>query len=590
MLVKNPAGRVIEIAESEWEDAKARGCEMIEPAVVFDEVMGRPTLSVIVLAWNRLDQTKKCIASILGTTRLDFELIVVDNASNDGTPEYLADIAKTDARVRIITNKENRGVAGGRNDGIREARGRFLAFFDNDSTVGSGWDRIMLDVFTRRVHAGFVGRNGTNMQTFTQRGMRAVTLLTDREVRCDIVSGGATMVRREVFEECGLLDEWGMGEFWHEDMEICLRAARAGWESYAVVYPWDHKAHSSYREEKGAQWMEAFDKNLEYIKNKLNRGNEVTILLNRDTYERDLYRYGREFFDYLTRRGCVARISYMPPIVPASVRRAAAFGIETSSDRFLFMGYKNSIAPWSWPAYFKAEKTIILSARPVTQDMGELAYPCHVGPDKDIFNASVRPTSLLPPAAFVFMHRGSSKAQGTDLAVRAYLEEFSGEDTILVLKPDIISDIRLLQLVDEVRKATGSKARIIFEDAAEDDRRVAAFLRRANAVLMPSRAASEPLRAHEAHACGSRIIGTPVGALGGLIDAPVSGQWVPSTYLNNPVEPFYTTEEWPEWVEADVKELRGAMRRAYAGEIEGVVAPHLDRETTFDILRGIIKR
>ena len=75
-----------------------------------------------------------------------------------------------------------------------------------------------------------------------------------------------TSVHAAKVYEVGLLDEWGMGEFWHEDSEICLRAALAGWLSFTVRFPWEHKYHSSYKAEKGAAWMEKFQANLDYIR------------------------------------------------------------------------------------------------------------------------------------------------------------------------------------------------------------------------------------------------------------------------------------------------------------------------------------
>ena len=90
-----------------------------------------PLVSVIVPTRNRAGYLlRRSIDSVLAQTFRDFELIVVDDASSDETPQLLATF--TDPRLRVIRREQSSGVAAARNAGVREARGEFVAFNDDD--------------------------------------------------------------------------------------------------------------------------------------------------------------------------------------------------------------------------------------------------------------------------------------------------------------------------------------------------------------------------------------------------------------------------------------------------------------------------
>jgi glycosyltransferase involved in cell wall biosynthesis len=78
-----------------------------------DFVEGRPLVSIVVLTYNGLDYTKSFIDSIFRYTKTPFELILVDNASNDDTPVYLIELTKTRSNIKVILNKENKGFPAG---------------------------------------------------------------------------------------------------------------------------------------------------------------------------------------------------------------------------------------------------------------------------------------------------------------------------------------------------------------------------------------------------------------------------------------------------------------------------------------------
>ena len=91
-----------------------------------------PPISVLMSVWNGLPYVRATIESIRAQTHADFEFIIVDNVSTDGTREFLREVAATDPRIRLFLNEENLGHSGGLNRGLAECRGEWVARIDAD--------------------------------------------------------------------------------------------------------------------------------------------------------------------------------------------------------------------------------------------------------------------------------------------------------------------------------------------------------------------------------------------------------------------------------------------------------------------------
>src|SRR6266852_3912765 len=91
---------------------------------------GEPDISVVLATYDRRHSLPRAIASVVAQDVAGFELIVVDDASRDGTPAYLATLA--DPRVRVIVAERNGGPSVARNLGLKAARAGVVAFLDSD--------------------------------------------------------------------------------------------------------------------------------------------------------------------------------------------------------------------------------------------------------------------------------------------------------------------------------------------------------------------------------------------------------------------------------------------------------------------------
>ncbi|HEY9173466.1 MAG TPA: glycosyltransferase, partial [Verrucomicrobiae bacterium] len=202
---------------------------------------GKPMASVILLVLNQLEHTRRCLESLAAHTPLPHEIIVVDNGSNDGTPEFLREwLAKTPHGI-VIHNETNLGFAAGNNQGLALARGQNVVLLNNDTVVTAGWLEGMLDVLRREPDTGVVGPMSNRVsgpQFVSEVGYTDLSGLpafakqwaqthAGQSFEVGRAVGFCLLARREVIERIGGLDErFGSGNF--EDDDFCIRARLAG--------------------------------------------------------------------------------------------------------------------------------------------------------------------------------------------------------------------------------------------------------------------------------------------------------------------------------------------------------------------------
>ena len=594
MWVKNPTGRIVEVPDSFWAEKglESQGYEkmdiQVRPEVIGADARRRSyDVSIIIMAWNRLEMTVKCLDSIFEHTSCDYELILVDNGSKDGTPEYFKELAEKRPNITLVLNETNRGVAGGRNDGIKAAKGRYLAFFDNDSTVGPDWDKIMLEIFLHNPSVGFVGRLGTTFFDFNQPGMRLMSPEND-PIQVDVVSGGATMIRREVFHEVGLLDEWGMGEFWHEDSELCLRASLAGWHSYTVKFPWEHKYHSTYKDEKGKAWFDKFQSNLDYIKKKINKNNTITVY--RDYHGDDcmesLCICTTNVVAKLREKGWNVIRKPTKKIVPMGLRICTGNVMEYKGKQHWWVHQENDVCQKSWLEPLKEADLI----NPPSPFCGENLIRSGVpkekvidlspnGLDKNIYNPKVVPAIQFADTFFLFANGATQPRKGTDVLLKAYFEEFTGSDNIVLFFKDGNYGHRknTQKALADLRSKHKNPPSVIYEWNYWTPEKLAKYYRRAavnGAFVNPHRSEGFGMCILEALCCGAPVICTGWGGNMSFCTPEntelIKSKMVHSTFHNNDQEPYYGKDEKPKWAEPDKAHLKKLLRKVYNNNGKGL--------------------
>jgi N-acetylglucosaminyl-diphospho-decaprenol L-rhamnosyltransferase len=213
-------------------------------------------LSIIIVSWNVADLLVSCLESIRRHSSPSMEIIVVDSASSDGTPDLLQTRYPD---VKLLAQSENVGFTRGNNIGLRAAQGKYLLLLNPDTEIIGDALARMTDYLDAHPQVGIIGPHTLNSDGSHQPTRRRFPTLTtaifestwlqgyapqslldryyvrdlsdDGTYEVDWVQGSALMARREVYEQIGGLDEGYV--MYSEELDWCKRAKQAGWR---VVY------------------------------------------------------------------------------------------------------------------------------------------------------------------------------------------------------------------------------------------------------------------------------------------------------------------------------------------------------------------
>ncbi len=218
-----------------------------------------PEVSVVVLNWNNWQETCACVESLLKSTGVDYEIIVVDNGSQDGSPEK---ITQSFPNITLLCNETNLGYAEGNNVGIRwalDSGAKYVLVLNNDTRIAPDSLAVLAAAGEKYPTAAFLGpkilhldqpdqiqSSGIQLDFLwrsSQRGQDSPDVqarLTEGEVDC--ISGAAIFARSSALKIVGLLDSDYF--LYREDIDWCLRVRQNGYKIFmipqAVIW---HRSH-----------------------------------------------------------------------------------------------------------------------------------------------------------------------------------------------------------------------------------------------------------------------------------------------------------------------------------------------------------
>jgi GT2 family glycosyltransferase len=206
-------------------------------------------LSIVLVSWNTRALLVDCLNSLKGALNGQMEVLVVDNASDDDTVAVL----KTDFPwVKLIENGKNVGFASGNNQAIRQSIGDYVLLLNPDTVVLPGALDVLLKFMTENPGVGAVGSRVLNPDGTLQTSCYPAPTLPrelwrlfhldalwpfgvyrmtdwpiDKNRQVDVLLGACILLRREVLDQIGLLDEKYF--MYSEEVDLCYRVRRAGW-------------------------------------------------------------------------------------------------------------------------------------------------------------------------------------------------------------------------------------------------------------------------------------------------------------------------------------------------------------------------
>lgn len=195
-----------------------------------------PKLSIITLTWNQLEKaTKPYIKNLYEyTNEDDFELIIVDNGSTDGTVEYLKQLEKEKTNIKVIYNSENLGYSKGNNQGIKIAKGGIIGLFNNDIYFNDKeWLKKMLNFIKTAENPGLISpfmliSDDCNLSQYFENKYKR--LKNEYEKVIDVFFC-CVLFKRELVDEIGLLDE-NFSPAFFEDNDYSIRSIKEGKYNY----------------------------------------------------------------------------------------------------------------------------------------------------------------------------------------------------------------------------------------------------------------------------------------------------------------------------------------------------------------------
>ncbi|MGR3218328.1 MAG: glycosyltransferase family 2 protein [Candidatus Anammoxibacter sp.] len=248
-------------------------------------------VAFIIVTWNARDLLLDCLDSLFKQVALiDYEVLVVDNGSKDGTVEAVKQ--KFDS-VRIIANKENVGFAAGNNQGFKEMSSRYAVLLNSDTIVLGGTFEKLVKFLDEHQDVAVVGpqlinKDGSKQNCFHNYPSLVTEVIGlgllksffpvkypskrrnyEEPLETDSILGACLMVRKEVIEQVGYMDDGYF--FFLEETDWCFRMRNAGWKIYHIPDVKIVHLHGESTKKKlpVATWIEYYRSNYRFFKKNL---------------------------------------------------------------------------------------------------------------------------------------------------------------------------------------------------------------------------------------------------------------------------------------------------------------------------------
>ena len=192
------------------------------------EQSNQPLISVIMPVYNRKDVVMKAIESVLNQTYKNFELIVIDDASTDGTTQLLKELKHE--KIKVVFHEKNKYASGARNTGLKESKGEFIAYLDSDNLLDERYLAATVGAFLEFPDAGGIYSAQYRYETYDSKPFAVQFAPLNKSLlhNHNFIDMNCFAHRRSVYENLGGFDETLKGA---DDWELILRIS-----NYSKIY------------------------------------------------------------------------------------------------------------------------------------------------------------------------------------------------------------------------------------------------------------------------------------------------------------------------------------------------------------------
>ncbi|MEW6194092.1 MAG: glycosyltransferase [Bacteroidota bacterium] len=260
-------------------------------------------LSVVIPVFNQINYTKGCLESLSNTLDRKIELIIIDNASRDNTPEFLKKYSHPSIDLKPIFNSTNNGFPIAVNQGLEIAKGKYILIANNDIVFTDNWLGRMIAAAESDSKVGLVGPisnevsglqkdTGANYSDIEQMHRYAKKICEKNKgvyQNFPRIAFLCTLIKKEVIEKIGGLDErFSPGNY--EDDDFCLRAQLAGYKTLIAKDVFIHHCGSKSFKAEGAQnYQQRLNNNRELFTKKWGGTPEEIWLENKKINSRQIH-------------------------------------------------------------------------------------------------------------------------------------------------------------------------------------------------------------------------------------------------------------------------------------------------------------
>jgi len=254
---------------------------------VRNEIMNLfPKISIIIITFNNLDYTRVCLESITANTSYpNYEIIIIDNASEDDTANYLQGFASENQGVKLVMNESNLGFAKANNQGANIADGEYLVFLNNDTIVTPGWAHRLLWHLQHNPDAGMVGPvtnsigneakidvdyDYLDINEINKFAAKRSSKFFGNSFSINVLALYCCMINRNLFMDIGGLDEqYEVGMF--EDDDLAMKIRQKGLNLICAEDVFIHHFHgASFKKLPYEEHLRIFRKNKKRFEEKWN--------------------------------------------------------------------------------------------------------------------------------------------------------------------------------------------------------------------------------------------------------------------------------------------------------------------------------